>query len=144
MPLAGYQPARREIKVGAESFHVRGLGLTDISVLVREHFPDLDAVFDLFQSGFDGMDAEQIQNLAMVVVSQAPGLAANIIATAAGEGDASDAEQLPAPVQIKALVDIGDLTFQDVGGPKKGLELVMALLQKTEVQKVITKARTTG
>ena len=141
MPLAGYQPARREISFGAESFHVKGLALTEISVLVREHFPDLDAVFDLFQSGLQGMDAQQFQSMALMVVSQAPGLAANIIALAAGEGTAEDAAQLPAPVQIKALVEIGDLTFKDVGGPKKAMELITALLRKTEVTKAITKAR---
>lgn len=144
MPLAGYQPARRAIEIGTDSFHVKGLGLSDISILVREHFPDLDAVFDLFQAGSADLNIEQMQKLAMVVVSQAPGLAANIIALAAGEGDASDAEKLPAPVQVKALIEIGDLTFQDVGGPKKGLELIVALLNKTEIQKAITKAKKAG
>ena len=141
MPLAGYQPARREITFEGGSFAVKGIALNEISILVREHFPDLDAVFDLFHSGMQGMDATEIQQLAMVAVSQAPGLAANIIALAAGEGDASDAAKLAAPVQVKALIEIGDLTFKDVGGPKKALELITALLRKTEVTEMITKAR---
>jgi hypothetical protein len=140
MPLAGYQPETREIEVGATSFHVKGLAVTEIAVLMREHFPDLDAVADLFTHGIDKLDAQQFQGIALTLITQAPGLVANVIALAAGEGDASDAVKLPVPVQVKALYEIGDLTFRDVGGPKKCWEIVAALLRKSEMsQKVLAK-----
>lgn len=130
MPLAGYQPEQRVIPINASnSFTVRGLGLNDIAVLVREHFPDLHTLFDLFNTVGD-LEPERLRPLIISVVSQAPGFAANVIALAAGEGDASDAERLPIPVQIQALMDIGQLTFTDVGGIKKAMEVVAALLKK--------------
>lgn len=141
MPLAGYQPATREVQLGAgNSFHVKGLSLNDLAVLIREHFPDLDAVVDLV-GNFNTITSDQFEPLVLSVVSQAPGFAANVIALAAGEGDASDAEKLPGPIQVKALLDIGELTFNEVGGVKKAWEMIAALLGKTEVTKAITKAR---
>lgn len=139
MPLAGYQPEYRIIQIGTtNSFQVRGLGLNDVAVLVREHFPDLEALSDLF-GNLDEMDAQKMQPLVLSLVSNAPGFAANVIALAAGEGDASDAEKLPFPIQVQALLDIGELTFNDVGGIKKAMELIAALLKKTEVSNKITK-----
>lgn len=128
MPLAGYKPEQREITLANGSFFVRGLSLNDIAVLVREHFPDLEAVFDLFQ-GAEKMQPEQWEGLALSIVSQAPGFAANVIALAAGEGSAEDAAQLPGPVQLKALMDIGHLTFTEVGGVGKAWETVAGLLK---------------
>ena len=141
MPLAGYQPETRDVALGAGNhFKVRGLSLTDIAVLVREHFPDLDAIVDLF-NGVEEMTTDQFQPLALSVISQAPGFVANVIALAAGEGDATDAAKLPGPVQVKALLEIGTLTFADVGGPKKAVEMIASLLGKTEVMKKVTKLR---
>lgn len=139
MPLAGYQPEHRVIQIGTtNSFQVRGLGLNDVAVLVREHFPDLESLFELF-GNLEQMDAQKMQPLVLSVVSNAPGFAANVIALAAGEGSAEDAERLPFPIQVQALLDIGELTFNDVGGIKKAMELIAALLKKTEVSNKITK-----
>lgn len=142
MPLAGYQPEYRVIQIGTtNSFQVRGLGLNDVAVLVREHFPDLESLFELF-GNLEQMDAQKMQPLVLSVVSNAPGFAANVIALAAGEGSAEDAERLPFPIQVQALLDIGELTFNDVGGIKKAMELIAALLKKTEVSNKITKTTT--
>lgn len=140
MPLAGYQPESRVVQLsGGNSFSVRGLSLNDFAVLIRTHLPDLEGVFDLFQN-VETLTAERLEPLAVSVISQAPGFSANVIALAAGEGDASDAERLPFPVQVKALLDIGELTFSEVGGVKKSLEMIAALLKKTELTPKLTKA----
>lgn len=132
MPLAGYEPPARLIPLGdkksGKSFEVHGLSLTHVAVLIREHFPDLDAVFAMFNH-FDEVTPDQFQPLVLSIVSQAPGFAANVIAIAAGEGDAKDAMKLPAPLQVKALMDIAELTFMEVGGVKKGWEMVADLLK---------------
>ncbi len=142
MPLAGYKPETREVVVGGDSFNVKGLALNEIAVLVREHFPDLEALADLFGNGIENIDSQSFQPLALSLITNAPGFVANVIALAAGEGDASDAERLPAAVQVKALFDIGELTFKDVGGPKKCLEMVAALLAKTDLKSKLSKLPT--
>lgn len=140
MPLAGYQPETRIVKAGKTAFEVRGLALNDVAVLIREHFPDLDAIVDLV-SDFGAITTADMQPIVAAIVSQTPGLAANIIALAAGEGDASDAEKLPGPVQMKALLDIGELTFTDVGGMGKAWETVAALLRSKEVMAKLSQTR---
>jgi hypothetical protein len=142
MPLAGYQPEQREISLANGSFHVRGLSLPDVAVLMREHFPDLEAVFDLFQ-GSEKMQPEQWEGLALSVISNAPGFAANVIALAAGEGSAEDAARLPAPVQLKTLMEIGHLTFVDVGGPGKAWEIVAGLLKNKAAMQAVKKVQDT-
>lgn len=142
MPLAGFQPETRKVSTGGgNSFDVKGLSLNEIAVLIREHFPDLDAIVDLFQ-GVNLKDDDQLRPLLLSVVSQAPGFAANVIALAAGEGSASDAEKLPGPVQVKALLDIGELTFADVGGVGKAWEMIAGLLSKTGLTKKLSQATT--
>lgn len=142
MALAGYQPETRVIRIDSKaSFEVRGLGLNDVAVLIRTHFPDIDALFDLF-SGVEDMTVEQLKPLALTLTTNAPGFVANVIALAAGEGDASDAERLPASVQLQALFDIGELTFTEVGGVKKSLEVIAALLGKMDLKNKLTKALT--
>lgn len=140
MPLAGYQPEVREVPIAnGNVMHLRAMNVADFAVLLREHFPDIDGVFDLFQGGLDKMNADQFKPLALMLISQAPGLVANIIAVAAGEGDASDAEKLPAPIQVKALLAIGELTFMEVGGVKKFVGEIAALLTNEQVKNLMTK-----
>lgn len=142
MPLAGYQPEQREISLANGSFHVRGLSLNDMAVLMREHFPDLEAVFDLFQ-GAEKMQPDQWEGLALSVISNAPGFAANVIALAAGEGSAEDAARLPAPVQLKALTQVGELTFTEVGGVGKAWEIVAGLLKNKVAMQAVKKVQDT-
>lgn len=143
MPLAGYQPETREVQIGkGQSVALRGLSLNHLAVLIREHFPDIDGIVELFQGKVD-FKKTSIDAVVLAVVSQAPGLAANLIALAAGEGDASDAEKIPGPVQVKILTVIGELTFTEVGGVGKAMEMLAALLKRKEVTAVLAKVRPT-
>lgn len=143
MPLAGYQPETREVQIGkGQSVALRGLSLNHLAVLIREHFPDIDGIVELFQGKVD-FEKTSIDAVVLAVVSQAPGLAANLIALAAGEGDASDAEKIPGPVQVKILTVIGELTFTEVGGVGKAMEMLAALLKRKEVSAVLAKVRPT-
>lgn len=129
MPLSGYTPATREIKLnGDNSFYVRGLSLVHMEVLIREHFPDLDGIWLLVQDA-QKLNGDAIQNLIGVFLSQAPGLAANIIALGAGEGDGSDAQKLPIGKQFEALEAIFTLTFSEPGSVGKYLGVVARLLK---------------
>jgi hypothetical protein len=140
MALADFQPETREIQAGGgQSFAVKGLALTQITVLIREHFPDLDAILMLFQEAGETPTVSSLQTVILSIVSQAPGLAANLIALAAGEGDARQAEKLPLGVQIKALQEIGELTFTEVGSVGKLLGAIAALMKNEKAQKVLTK-----
>lgn len=148
MGLADYKPPTRVIEVSGGSFQVKGLSLTEFSVMVQHHLPDLEAIFDLGMSVADGkadLDESDVTKLAVAFAKEAPGFVANLIALASGEADdertIEAARALPFPTQVKALVEIANLTFAEVGGIKKGMESVVGLLKtKPEVVKKVKAA----
>lgn len=143
MGLAGYQPEQRKVALAGDNFFiVKGLSLEDISVLVREYYDDLDTLLQIIDVS---NDVKSWKPVVLSLVSQAPGFVSTVIALASVE-DASPeerlagAKRLSAPTQIQALLDIGELTFTEVGGVGKALELVAGLLKKTKLEAKVTKA----
>lgn len=140
MSLADYQPEQRVIPIGKTSFAVTGLSLGHVTSLVRTHLDDLDALYDIGSNVITNkadVTEQDLTKIAVAVAEQAPGFVANLIALAAGEYNAAainNAHSLPFPTQVKALVEIAELTFAEVGGVKKGLGLVAGLLKKTQAE----------
>ena len=126
MSLADIQQESHTVKVGEASFTVTGLSLNGLSTLVKNHIDELEQVLDLFDGD---VTTEQFGSTALKLVNEAPGLAANIIAVASGEPQyAHLVSRLPFPVQIEALEAIGRMTFQEVGGVKKTIQLLLRLI----------------
>lgn len=150
MSLSQYKPETRTVVLSeASTVHLRGLGLVGISVLVREHFPDLDAIIALFKRD-QAIAAGDIGAIALSLTTHAPGLVANVIAIAADEPEQADVVMtMPAPTQIKLLTVILELTFTEVGGIKKAWEMVADLLGMAKMMapqaavKVLKKTRKT-
>jgi len=137
MALSDYKPESRQVSVkGKPLFVVEGLSLDTLAVLVKTHMPDFDAIFEIVMAGEKANEpfADHLQRVSQSIVMQAPGLAANIIAIASTEELTEDlvrsARSLPFPVQVDALMNIGELTFEEVGGIKKAMESLMALLMR--------------
>lgn len=129
MTLANYKAPSREMVLGDTSIHLVGLSLEHITILVREHLSDLEAIVEIISGGESLDQIQDFKNVAFSLVTQAPGLAANIIAIAANEPDQAEAVmRIPAPTQIEILLAIGDLTFMEVGGIKKAMGSVAGLL----------------
>lgn len=140
MGLKNYKPVRHEIPLqGNDPLSIRGLSLEDISALVQHHLPDIEALFELFERA-GSMEDDAFRQIVVAAVNEAPGFVANVIAMASDEPDAAEnAQELPGPVQVQALLKIGDLTFKDVGGIKKGMEDIAALLSRLKVDKTSLK-----
>lgn len=134
MALADFTPERAKIvyrgKVLAE---VRGLCLEDVSVLIRSHLDDIQRLYALVQ---DGGNADVLSRMAtdgflLKLVTDAPTLAGTILALASDEPGSEDAaRRLPLPVQLRVLGEVMRLTFEDVGGPKAFVALVMQMVRK--------------
>jgi hypothetical protein len=141
MGLSNYKPESHQVVLQGGSFQVEGLSLEDVSVLVREHLPDLEGLFDIFQKANVSASTDLVP-VVQSLVSQAPGFAANLIAIASREPDAAaNAAKIPFPKQVEIILAIGDLTFKETGGIKKSWELVAALLQRNKpmLSKVLAK-----
>ena len=138
MALADTAIERRQIVIKGGSFELSGLSLDAFTTLIRTHLPDLEAVYELVENttnGLSDLTEADLQTLVIAVAEQAPGFVANLIALSAGE--TSDkaikvARSLPFPLQVKCLMEVVDLTFDEVGGIKKSIESVMRLLKSTK------------
>lgn len=136
MSLADLTVEQREVTVKGGSFVVKGLTLESLTVLVRTHLPDLEKLFDLFVQNEKLQDGD-IERLALAALEEAPGFVSNVIALAAGEPDqAPKVNMLPIDVQFKALTDIAEMTFGEVGSVGKLLEKVVAMLGKNDLTKL--------
>lgn len=145
MALSDYVPERRPVVVnGKPLFAVEGLSFDTLAVLVKTHMPDFDAIFGTIQDGeIRGEDRlAHLQRVSQNIVLQAPGLAANIISVASGEPLdeklVAAARRLPFPAQVEALMNIGELTFEEVGGIKKAVESLTALLMRLRTKPLQT------
>lgn len=142
MGLADYQPETRVIPFKGGSFTVKGLSLNEFTTLIRYHLPDVEAIFDLgsqVMAGKTDLTENDLRTLAIAFAEQAPGFVSNLIALATGdtsEAAIKAAGTLTFPTQVKALVDIAELTFDEVGGIKKAMESVAGLLKNSKVNEL--------
>lgn len=137
MAISDFTPERREIQYrGKPLFVVEGLSLDTLAVLVRTHMPDFEGVFDILaQQGTEGNFMDQVGPIAIGIASQAPGLAANIIAACQKDEPLTEAlvsatRRLPLPLQIEALCQIASLTFEEAGDIKKSMESLLVMMAK--------------
>jgi hypothetical protein len=128
MALADYVVQKRKVTDfnGNVIAKVRGLNFEDISRLVRNHLTELTMVFQ--SAATDGKllpEELDLNALLLKLVLQAPDTAGLMLALGCDEPDAVDkAKLLPAPLQLRILGEIINLTFEDVGGPLAFLAMV--------------------
>ena len=142
MSLADYQPEVRMFGQGKGQFSVAGLSLEHFALLLTTHLSDLEEIFDLIISGMSGqeIDLDSAKEIAVKFCAESPELVAHIVALAADGVDEKTgrvradsliaAAKLPLALQIDILVAVGELTFSEVGGVKKCLELLTGMLGK--------------
>lgn len=130
------------IEFSGGEFAVRGLGLADITLIVRRHSDVLEQIFQKVAEQKKGeVSDDAMAEFALNLVESAPDVVADIIACGSGDPTASDvAGRLPASVQLDALEKIGGFTFAVAGGPKKVAETVVRIAQSatsllTDLQK---------
>jgi hypothetical protein len=146
--LADFKQEWREVLFKGGGFKVRGLSLEDLSLLIRTHLPDLKAMYARYSVANE--NGETTDDMVLSFVRDMPVLAAHLIAMAAGEESAVDqARGLPFPLQVDAVVNVLQLTFEDIGGPKNfgpllrrliggvGLEVPNGLATRMEIVQTI-------
>lgn len=138
MGLADFRHEFRTVAGKGGSFHVYGLSLTEIAPLVTSYFDDLDALWDIADGAISGkvsLTDDDLGRLCVAFAKQAPGFVASVIALAThepGEEVVNNAARIPLPLQIEALINIFQLTFDEVGGVKKFMESITGLLKMNQ------------
>lgn len=136
MSLSSFKPQTEAVKFPGGEFAVRGLALEDITVLLRDHFTTVSALWDKYvnEAAIDAVGQAAPETAAGLadygsVITEAldiaPSLMADVIALAAGEPDqAAAARTLPTGVQLDAIEKVVRLTLEAEGGMGKFLETV--------------------
>jgi len=117
MALADYQPERSVVtyKQGPLT-SVRGLCFEDVTALVRNHLDDLRTLYDWWQQKL--LRPDDVEGLMFRLLTTAPDTAAKMIALACDEPEGVPAaKRLSMPLQLKIMIEVYRLTFEDVGGP---------------------------
>lgn len=134
MSLSDYTPERVDILYkGKTLIEVRGLNLEDVSFLVRRHLAELRALraFILARNADpEKLLPNDIDAAILNLLVSAPLTAATMIALAADDlSNVTKALALPMPLQMKILLEVVRLTFEDVGGPLAFADMVGAVLR---------------
>lgn len=118
MALRNYKPKTDIIHTGEEETTVRGLNITDVSILADAHWLRMKAVYDFYASEPNNLTIdEKVNRTILECLRISPDLAGGIIALACGEPDEVEAaKSLPFTTQVDALVKIMTLTLEESGG----------------------------
>lgn len=108
------------IRKGQTLFTVRGLNIEDLTSLTVKNLPAIQEAFKLYNdSKIEVFTQTALNKLILSLTVQLPGLVAEVISQAADEPEAADkARKLPMPLQVLALTEIVNLTFEEVGDLK--------------------------
>ena len=137
MGLSNYRPVAKKIEIGdGESFLVKGLSVSDLNVLVQQYYPDLVVIAEQFTAiGVNVWESGNVNAFLLDAIRLAPHIVGTVIAIGNQEDEPTDfahvermARLLPFPVQTEALQAIMELTFREVGGPKKFVATLSKLI----------------
>lgn len=121
MSLSDFEVERIPIlRRGSVLFHVRGLNVEDLTVLVKKNLPDIEEAFRLYNATkTEVFSTRNLDKFFVTLVSKLPGLVAEVISHAADEPDeTAKARKLPLALQVLALTETVNATFEEVGDLK--------------------------
>ena len=108
---------------------VRGLSTQDLTIAIRTHKDSLTKAFQMAEGRLD--DNSDLSEFGLELMEQFPGLVAQLIALATDKSDrAGEIERLPAPVQLRLMLAVYELTIEDTGGLQDFLQQVFVILNR--------------
>jgi hypothetical protein len=143
MSLANYKRKTRAYSVGGQTLNIGGLSVSVISELVAKHLTQVDELMERFAGENQNVFAPNAgDKLILSLVKDAPQITSFLIANACGEPEAEEqASQIPFSAQVEMLTIVGEMTFEDAGGPKKLFETLRRLRGPTTPAKVKGKTK---
>jgi len=132
----------REIQHGEKKYRVRGLSFADITQVL---YDDRETLFRFVDAVKGGKEDEIVEN-GLSALSQFPSLAAKFLACALDVPDQwASVAKMPAGLQMKMLVAIGELTFVDAAGAVETVGNVLRVVRSgTKALSDLKSAQTSG
>jgi len=135
--LSDYAPEKADIEYrGKVLCTVRGLNSTDVATLLRNHVADLRMLFTSWDATRKLLPADDndIEARVYSAIINAPATIVKTILIATGETDLDAASRLSMPLQMKIVLKVLELTFEDVGGPLGFAVLLRTIVLTTSSQ----------
>ncbi len=116
-------------KDASRELSVRGLSTQDLTLVIKTHKDSLTKLFEAAEGRLE--NNEDLTGFGMELMDEFPDLVALLIALAADMPDKSgEVLRLPAPIQLRLMQAVYELTIEDTGGIEDFLQNVFALLKK--------------
>ena len=110
---------------------VRGLSTQDLTIAIRTHKDSLTQAFQIVEGRLE--DDQKLSEFGMELMEEFPDLVALLIALATDMPDrAGEIQRLPAPVQLRLMLAIYELTIEDTGGLQDFLQQVFVILNRVK------------
>ena len=133
--LPDYTPPTKTISLPhkAGDLIVRGLSFDDVTGLLQMNLPDIVRAVEHYRASMDALFSRaSMDDFLGTVIGVFPNLAAQIIATAAGDvSGAARVAKYPMGVQVRAMVAIAEMTLEDMGDLTDPSPALAALVRQT-------------
>ena len=123
MPISAYTIRTARVPLGKDNdFEVRALTFPDLTTMVTQNMPAFVAVLSKYQEAREDVFARRnIMELATMVARDFPSLATEIISACVVNEPVTEETRnkignMPAPVQMMALIEISRITAEEAGG----------------------------
>lgn len=138
MTLAAYVAKRRPVSLGQDNapLLVRGISLDDITAILGSNLVEVDKIFKMYERPEmrDSAIQESLKT-AVTIVKDAPNMVGVLIARCCDEPDLAEiARTLPIDIQIDAIQQIVELSFEESGGAKKFFDKMLVLVKTVRPQ----------
>jgi len=147
MGLRDIQIPTESISVGDTTIEVRGVGVADLALLLRDYGPSVAAAFTHIQNSAEKSPDADVNQLAMGAFREFPDLAAGLIAVAADDYSpetVTTARKLTLPVQVQLLEAIFMLSFRSEGDVEKLVETLTRVANSLSGSRILNKASLSG
>ncbi|NBC28844.1 MAG: hypothetical protein GVY29_02505 [Spirochaetes bacterium] len=147
MGLRDIQIPTESVSVGDTTIEVRGVGVADLALLLRDYGPNVAAAFAHIQNSAETSPDADVNQLAMGAFREFPDLAAGLIAVAADDYSPETVEtarKLTLPIQVQLLEAIFTLSFRSEGDVEKLVETLTRVANSLSGSRILNKASLSG
>lgn len=123
MPISAYTIRTARVPLGKDNdFEVRALTFPDLTAMVTANMPVMIAILSKYQEAReDVFSRRNIMDLAAMVARDFPSFATEIISACVvnepvTEETRNKIANLPAPIQMMAIIEISRITSEEAGG----------------------------
>jgi len=123
LPLSTYTIRTAPVRLSKDNeFQVRAVTFPDLAMIVQTRLPEVVAILAKYQESRElGSPVKSVSEIAIMAARDFPTMTSEIISLCVHGEIVTEAmretiQSLPFPIQLQALISIGQLTVEEAGG----------------------------